>query len=203
MNHFVNSEIPENADTPLKHRFKPMFKIEFKTIMEIIHLEPQNAKIHILITTVYNKTGEIHPTHKHHHPYLSQLKIIRHSIHSMFHPPHNTHLPKQHGYNLIRRYHQLFPPLHHKTRHLPHLHINQYCHPLPGRPQLRIIYHHRTQQISPSQPIRQQPSRALKKNWTHSNYRPYRLQNKTRRPPHPSHIHDEPMEVCLAADMNI
>ena len=38
---------------------------------------------------------------------------------------------------------------------------------------------------------RQQPPRAVKKNWIHYNYRPYRLQTKTRRPPHPSHIHDD------------
>ena len=56
--------------------------------------------------------------------------------------------------------------------------------------------------IFPSQPVRQQPTRATKKSWTHSNYKPYHMQTKIRRPPHPSHFHAEPMEVSGVADVN-
>ena len=136
MNCFVNNEIIENANTPLKHRFKTMYKTEFKTLMGIVHLEPRNAKIHIMIATVYNKTGEICPhthttTHTSHQP-------------KSFVPPHNTHLHRQHNYNRPRRYHQPPQQLHHSTRHLPHLHINRYHQSFLGQPQLRIIHHHHT-----------------------------------------------------------
>ena len=59
-----------------------------------------------------------------------------------------------------------------------------------------------TPQTFQSQPIRQQPPRAAKKSWNHSNYKPYHMQTKSRRPPHPSHFHAEPMEVSGVADTN-
>ena len=102
-----------------------------------------------------------------------------------------------------RRYHQPLYRLHHNIHHQPHLHINQYRQPLIDNPQLRIIHphntHHKHSNLNQLGNNRPEPR---KKVGTHSNYKPYHMQTKSRRPPHPSHFHVEPMEVSGVADMN-